>query len=84
MLACTHYPIIKKELENLLPNNINYVTSGIPVAKSLEGYLSKNNLYNSTDNASIEFYVSDNLDKFKRLGSKFSNHAIVDIELIQL
>ena len=84
ILGCTHYPIIKKKLKNFLPNNINYVTSGVPVAKTLEGYLAKNNLYNSIDNSSIKFYVSDNLDKFKRLGSQFSNNPITDIELIQL
>ena len=41
-------------------------------------------MINVTNNSSIKFYVSDNPDKFQKLGSKFLNNAIDSINLIQL
>ena len=84
ILGCTHYPIIKDQLSNILPDNISYISSGSPVGEWLKQYLFKNKLLNTNNSSSINFYVSDAPEKFQKLGSKFLNNQITDIKLIQI
>ncbi len=84
ILGCTHYPIIKYQLEKLLSDNIKFVTSGNPLAKSLKKYLTDNNQHNISNPHPVEFYVSDSKEKFKALGSKFLKSEIKNVQLIQL
>ncbi len=84
ILGCTHYPIIKDQLSNILPNNINYISSGSPVGEWLKQYLFNNQLFNTNNSSFISFYVSDSPEKFQKLGSKFLNNQITDIKLMQI
>ena len=84
ILGCTHYPIIKNQLSDILPDNINYISSGSPVGEWLKQYLFNNQLLNTNNSSSINFYVSDSPEKFQKLGSKFLNNQITDIKLMQI
>ena len=74
----------KKQLQKLLPSNIHYIASGVPVAQSLRKYLIEQGMIHPPNSQSIEFYVSDNPEKFKKSGSKFLNNKIDNIKLILL
>lgn len=41
LLACTHYPLLKKKIEKYLPAQVKLVTQGEIVAESLEDYLNR-------------------------------------------
>ncbi len=41
LLACTHYPLIQKKIKEYLPKNIQIVSQGDIVAKSLTDYLQR-------------------------------------------
>ncbi|MFD2147569.1 glutamate racemase [Mucilaginibacter antarcticus] len=41
LLACTHYPLLQDKIKAHLPANINVVTQGDIVAKSLANYLQR-------------------------------------------
>jgi len=84
ILGCTHYPIIKKQLSNILPDKIKYITSGQPVGESLKKYLLKNAQLNDDTLSKVDFYVSDSPEKFQKLGSKFLTREIADIQLVQI
>ena len=84
ILGCTHYPIIKKQLSNILPDKIKYITSGQPVGESLKKYLLKNTQLNDDTLSKVDFYVSDSPEKFQKLGSKFLTREIADIQLVQI
>ena len=66
ILGCTHYPIIKKQLSNILPDKIKYITSGQPVGESLKKYLLKNTQLNDDTLSKVDFYVSDSPEKFQK------------------
>ena len=82
ILGCTHYPIIKKQLTRVLPDKIQYITSGEPVGRWLKEYLIENNILNTLNNGVVEFYVSDAPRKFQELGSKFLNNKITNVQLV--
>ena len=60
ILGCTHYPLIKKEIELYYKNSVEVIDSSEIVAASLKAYLSKNDLLSSNSKeVKHSFYVSD-------------------------
>src|SRR6185295_10198750 len=59
VLACTHYPLIKKEIEFFYHHRIKVFDSTDIVWKSVEELLKKNNLLNSSRKNPHRFYISD-------------------------
>ena len=60
ILGCTHYPLIKKEIELYYNNSVEVIDSSEIVAESLKAYLLKNDLLSLNDKeVKHNFYVSD-------------------------
>ncbi len=64
ILACTHYPLIKKEIGDFYKQQINVLDSSEEVAESLRKYLVENDLLNKTK-PQHKFLVSDYTDSFE-------------------
>ena len=48
-------------------------------------YLKEHNIEkNNNDPGKTQFYVSDNPEKFKKLGAEFLNNTIINVSLIEL
>lgn len=73
LLACTHYPLIKKSIEKLLPEGIKVITQGEIVAESLRDYLQRHNEIevHLSKNKSIQFYTTDSADDFNKHATFF-------------
>ena len=78
LLACTHYPLIKKDIENFLPKNITVIAQGEIVAASLEDYLHRHTEIEIqlSKNKSIEFFTTDAADDFNNHASIFYGEAV--------
>jgi glutamate racemase len=59
ILACTHYPLIKKQIENYYQGKVEVVDTSKIVASSLKKLLQNNDLLNDTSSVSHRFFVSD-------------------------
>lgn len=75
ILGCTHYPLIKKEIEELT-NNVEVVDSAHIVAQSLQQYLRENELLNDGGNDQDVFLVSDYTESFQSSAQLFFNKPI--------
>lgn len=64
ILACTHYPLIRKEIEEFYQGRIQVLDSAEIVAKALKDYLQKENLL-KTSSPKHSFMVSDYTDSFE-------------------
>jgi glutamate racemase len=66
LLACTHYPLIKKRIEKFLPANITVIAQGEIVATSLEDYLNRHAEIEKqlSKNKNIQFYTTDSAEDF--------------------
>ena len=84
ILGCTHYPIIKKQIQDFVGNSINLVDSADTTAMSLKNELSKLNIENSEDKNSgnIRFYVSNEPERFKLTGEHLFKHEINNVQLV--
>ncbi len=65
VLACTHYPLIKKEISEFYTNKLPVLDSAQVVAQALEQYLHATGMKNEESNHENHFFVSDYTESFE-------------------
>lgn len=76
LLACTHYPLIKKEIEMYFNHQVEVLDSTDVVAKSVEEKLTGHGLLNTGGRAPHHFYVSDYTASFEETARLFYQGTI--------
>lgn len=79
ILGCTHYPLIKKEINAFFNGKVSIFDSSEVIAKALQTHLQENNLLNDDPNPYREFLVSDYTTSFESTARMFF-HAEVQLE----
>ena len=79
ILGCAHYPILKEQIENVLPN-IEYVSSSEAISKSVKDILSKKKLLNLNKNNYIKIYTTGDVDEFIYSSSGFFDYTNLKVE----
>ena len=79
ILGCTHYHILKEQIENVLPN-IEYVSSSEAISKSVKDILSKKKLLNLNKNNYIKIYTTGDVDEFIYSSSGFFDYTNLKVE----
>lgn len=76
ILACTHYPLIKTEIERFYNNKVNVVDSATIVAAYVKECLGQKDLLNDKDKSGQRFYVSDYTPVFEQIANQFFEEKI--------
>ena len=76
ILACTHYPLIQKEIEEFYNNEINVIDSANIIAKHIKTKLNHLDLLSDTDNSENQFFVSNYTKSFEKSAKFFSKEEI--------
>lgn len=76
ILACTHYPLIKKEIDTYYGGTMKILDSSETVARALKSYLEKENLLNESNPVTHHFLVSDYTDSFEASARLFFTEAV--------
>jgi len=77
VLGCTHYPVLKNVIEQVLGKGVTLIDSAITTAAKTASILkSLGWLNNEKSNLPDEFYVTDFPDRFRRVGEIFLNRKI--------
>jgi glutamate racemase len=85
VLGCTHYPLLRKTLKRNLDKNIILIDSATSTALEVKRILDKKSLLASKNGKKyLKFYVSDNPEKFKKIGRRFFSKNITTIKKIDL
>ena len=66
LLACTHYPLIKTDIEVFFDNKVKIYDSTDVVAEEVKRKLAEHNLLNDKKRHEHHFYVSDYTESFER------------------
>lgn len=81
VLGCTHYPLMKTVIGNVVGRQVRLIDSAHETARETAAVLSANGLANtSPDQARYRFIASDAPDTFLSLGQRFLGSAIDRIE----
>lgn len=59
ILGCTHYPIIKDIIKDIIGNDVTLIDSGVEAAVRAKKLLELNNALSENNNGICKFYVSD-------------------------
>lgn len=76
ILACTHYPLIKKEIDEYFSGKVRLFDSAEVVAHKLKNILTKEQMLASEKFGTDEFYVSDYTTSFEKSTRIFFNEQV--------
>lgn len=76
ILGCTHYPIIKNQINKFYNFRVDVIDSSNIVASYLRDMMNKNRLNNEKNTPAYSFYVSDYTDYFKSISKLFFEEEI--------
>ena len=77
ILGCTHYPIIKDVINDVLEDRVNLINSGEETAKFIKKHLEENNLLSEKYSPGVyNFFVSDEANDFSEKANLFLGYYI--------
>lgn len=85
VLGCTHYPLLRYTIRKVLGEEIKLVDPAFETARELKKYLKENDMLHQNEKLGLQkFFVSDDGDKFKRVGELFLQKEIAVINKVHL
>jgi glutamate racemase len=85
ILGCTHYPLLKKTLQETMGEGVVLVDSAWETAQSLVGLLKEKNLLKaSVQGGERRFFSTDAPHKMRALAKRFLGHEMENIQLTDL
>jgi len=83
ILGCTHYPLLKDVFKKVLGNNVRLIDSARQVAYETKDVLNNDGLINKNKGGGkYLFYVSDELQQFKKVAKNFLGKDIKNLRRI--
>jgi glutamate racemase len=76
ILACTHYPLIRNQIDDFFGGKVRIFDSAAVVAAKLKVILSKENLLSDTSQGGERFFVSDYTPAFEAATKTFFGRSI--------
>lgn len=86
ILGCTHYPLLRKKIEAVLPAGVHVLAQGDLVASALTDYLERHKaLAEKLDkNGTCQFLTTEHPEKFRQSASVFLNDLNISAKHIDL
>lgn len=84
ILGCTHYPLLKSSIRKIMGRKVSLIDSAVSTAKAAEQFLAREGLINNSRSKSGKsgFFVSDEPQRFKKIGEKFLGKKITSVEKV--
>lgn len=76
ILACTHYPLIKKEIEEFYKGSVKVIDSTEITAQQVKKILTHKNLLSNKKMGPHDFYVSDFTNSFQKTSQQFFGREV--------
>jgi glutamate racemase len=89
VLGCTHYPLLKPLLHRVAPTHVTIVDSADSTARVVSQLLRQGlpKLSSEIERRGVprlKFFVTDSVEKFRRLGAQFLGSPIEDVQHVEL
>lgn len=84
IMGCTHYPLLRRSIREIMGRQIILVDSAEETAKEAKSLLEECGLeFRGRRKPLTRFYVSDAPDKFRAVAKKFLGRGVDDVEMIK-
>ena len=81
LLACTHYPLLKKTITTVLGEGVQLIDPATPTAQNALDYLLNRKLLNNQNKKPLyQFFTSGDPEKFSLVGKNFWGSSIEKVE----
>jgi glutamate racemase len=85
VLGCTHYPILRPLIDEVMGDHISFIDSGEAVADEVARLLEERNLMRQPSAPRTEqFYVTDAAVRFRRVAELFLGRPLESVETVEL
>ena len=85
VLGCTHYPLLKSDIAEVLGPGVSLIDSSTEVARVVgERLVSRNHHSERSEHAEHVFYVSDTPERFASVGRRFLGHEVAPVRLVDM
>jgi glutamate racemase len=86
VLGCTHYPLLRSEIEELVPPTLRVIDSAEVTAAAVCAHLGTvdDSAATTGELPPIRFFATDGVERFRELGSRFLGEPIPQVELVDL
>lgn len=85
ILGCTHYPALRYTIGKVFEDKVNMINPAYETAKATKVMLKELDLLSDKlDGGKCNFYVSDDPEKFKRIGGNILRKEITCIEKVEI
>jgi glutamate racemase len=83
VLGCTHYPLLKKVISDVMGEEVTLIDSAVETSREIKTVLALSELEREQKQSPRrEFYVTDSPDRFVKVGESFLGEKINHIEQI--
>lgn len=84
VLGCTHYPLLRDAIAAVIGPKVAIVDSGEATSHAVETLLRTSGGLSAPDRVgTMRAFVSDHPARFRMVGSRFLNHDIEDVQLVE-
>jgi glutamate racemase len=85
VLGCTHYPILRRVISEVMGDSVHYVDSGEAVAEEVALLIKNRKMERRAGGEPVErFYVTDAPSRFGRIAELFLGRQVGSVELVGL
>jgi glutamate racemase len=84
VLGCTHYPILKQTLREVLGDEVSLVDSARETAQTVALLLQSARLCRAGKPRAPRFFVTDSCDNFAKVGGSFLERSLNGVQEVQL
>ncbi|WP_025640552.1 glutamate racemase [Schnuerera ultunensis] len=85
VLGCTHYPALRYTINKVLGDKVTMVNPAYETAKAGKIMLKEKKLLsNRLDGGKCDYYVSDDPEKFKRIGGNILRREIASVQKVNI
>ncbi|HUR36524.1 MAG TPA: glutamate racemase [Terriglobales bacterium] len=84
VLGCTHYPLLKPLLRRVVPASVAIVDSAEATAEVVAAKFEAATSGAASGSASVRFFATDSVEKFRRAGEKFLGRSIEGVEHVEI
>jgi len=84
VLGCTHYPMLKKVVREVLGEAVELVDSGAETARTVADILREKGLFRCPPPGPPRFFVTDSPTHFERIGGAFLEERLQNVQRVEL
>jgi len=84
ILGCTHYPLLKPVISEVMGEDVQLIDSAVETAIVVKKIIEDNGLRNNSEESDNHFFVTDSPERFLSVAERFLEEKIDSIEKINL